>query len=768
MTGLPFAPVADNGTPAPLRKPAHIALLGNFPPRHCGLATYTFDSYQALLDLPRPPKVDVYAMDDGQVSGYPAGLAGLIDQDDYDAYVAAARAINASGAEMLWIQHEFGIFGGKAGSHVLGLVNGLDIPFALTLHTILETPDADQKRITAELVHRAAITIVMADKGREILVAAYPDIASRVVVIPHGAPDRPLEPACKARARLGLAERPTLLTFGLLSPDKGIADLIEALPEIRRSSPDVHYIVLGATHPHLKRREGERFRYDMMERVDQLGLSDNVTFIDRYTAFDELMDWLGATDIYVTPYLNRGQITSGTLSYAIALGKPVVSTPYIHACEILADDHGVLVPFRSPADLAKAISGLLTDRERLMTLSERAYERGRSMIWARNAEAAMDAMALGLRIDTLNVFQGSRAHMKPVLQLAPIERLTDGTGMLQHSVLGIADRVHGYCIDDNARALMLMAIAEDLPVERRQALSATYASFIQHGWNAERRCYRNFMAYDRSWLEQEGSEDSNGRTLWALGTAARRLPGAAQRDWALKLFGETAELARDLTAPRARAFCMFGALEILGVDPMHVDAATMVEGGADMLAQLLQESSRPDWAWFEIILSYDNARLPEALIRAGLKLGRSDYVGNGLEALRWVAERTTDRHGYFRPVGTDSFAKPHAPPAMFDQQPLEAWAMIDACAAAWQATRDAEWIDRASCAHQWFLGANVLGQPLIDPETGECYDGLTPSGVNLNHGAESVLAWQFAHRRYSQLISDAKLPNDRTAAIRAA
>ncbi len=726
-----------------MRAPTHIALLGNFPPRRCGLATYTHDSWLALKAHNPAPRVDVYAMDDGQVEGYGPDIDRLIPQEDVAAYHAAADAIDASGAQILWVQHEFGIFGGEAGSYLLGLVNRVSIPVALTLHTILESPNGSQRSVLESLLDRAATIVVMAEKGREILERVYHVDPAKVSVIPHGIPDRPLGNAAAARAKLGLPARPTVLTFGLLSPDKGIADMIEAMPAIRTQCANAHYIVLGATHPHLRRHEGEQYRETLQARVAELGLQDSVSFVDRFVELDELTEWLTAADVYVTPYRNPAQITSGTLSYAIGLGKAVVSTPYVHATEILSDDHGVIVPFRTPNALAKAIGGLLTDDAGRNDMSMRAYARGRTMTWPRNAEAVLSAMAPALR-------QRRTGLIEPMLRLAPVERMTDDVGMLQHSVFGIADRDHGYCIDDNARGLLLMSVADDLPVETRIRLADTYASFVQHGWNPDTRLYRNFMGYDRRWLEEVGSEDSNGRTLWALGVAAGQAPSTPLRNWAGMMYDQTIGAIAPLGSVRTRAFAMLGAAAMVSVRRDPASESLLIDGIA-MLSTLLARNSRPDWAWFEIVLSYDNTRLPEALIRAGQALGDSSAIATGLETLDWIATQTSGHDGMFQPIGTEGFGQPGESPALFDQQPLEAWAMIDACAAAWEASRDSIWITRAEAAHDWFLGRNTLGVPIVDAETGECGDGLTSVSVNANNGAESVIAWQMARRAFVRL-----------------
>lgn len=733
------------------RLPSHVALLGNFPPRLCGLATYTFDCWQSLSGHPTRPTVDVYAMDDGQVEGYGPDIEQLIPQEDIGAYQAAADRIDASGAQVLWIQHEYGIFGGDAGSHLLALINRVQTPIAVTLHTILENPNDTQRTVLEALMARASTIIVMAEKGREILARTHGIDPARVTVIAHGIPDRPLVDPSEARQRLELADRPTILTFGLLSPDKGISDMIEAMPAIVAGTPEAHYIVLGATHPHLIRHEGEAYRESLVARIEELGLTNNVSLVDRFCDIVELTDWLAAADIYVTPYRNPAQITSGTLSYAIGLGKAVVSTPYVHATEILADDHGIIVPFRTPETLGEAVSRLLTDDALRAAMADRAYLRGRSMIWPRNAENVMDTIARDLRNHRIRTCR----LVEPVLKVTPIERMTDGTGMLQHSILGVPDRRHGYCIDDNARGLMLMALAEDLPVETRTEFAMVYASFVQHAWNDETRRFRNFMSFDRRWLEDIGSDDSNGRTLWALATAAARGPSAAIRQWALEWYDLTAAAMGPLPSLRARAFQMLGAAEIVAIRPDDGPALAMLREGAAMLAALVARNSRPDWAWFEIVLSYDNTRLPEALIRAGQILGDDALVATGIETLDWVSEQTTAHGGQFQPVGTESFSVPFAPPAIFDQQPLEAWAMIDACAVAWAATGDTIWIDRATAAHDWFLGANTLSVPIIDVETGECHDGLTRFDANLNQGAESIIAWQAGHRAFLGLFETA-------------
>jgi glycosyltransferase involved in cell wall biosynthesis len=730
----------------------HLALIGNFLPRKCGIATYTTDFYTALKRRFPELIVDVYAMDDRPGAyDYPPEVTRAIAENDRRAYLDAARAIEASGAQAVWLQHEYGIFGGPAGELILALLDRVSAPLIVTLHTVLERPNPDERRVLEALLKRAAKVVVMAERGRGILTRVYGADARKVVMIPHGVPDRPLVEPDAMKARFGWQARKVVLTFGLLAPGKGIETLIEALPAIVAAEPRALYVLVGATHPNLVAHEGEAYRDRLKALAVELGVEGNIAFVDRFVEQEELLDHLQAADIYVTPYTNPAQITSGTLSYAIGVGKAVVSTPYVHAAEILANDHGRLVPFGDSAALAAAIAGLFADDAERRRLSERAYARGRTMIWPRLAEAAIGEVDAILATKPRRLLR-STMPLKPLEpDLAAVERMSDATGMLQHAIYSVPDRRHGYCIDDNARALMLVTQMADLPEEVRDRWTTVYAAFVQHAWNAETRRFRNFMNFDRSWCEDAGSEDSNGRALWALGTVARDARIVKHRDWAGSMFDVAADMALELGSPRAQAFAILGAAAMLEVHPEHTVARTILTRFGDGLMDLLETTRRPEWSWFEIVLAYDNARLPEALIRAGEMLGRDDMIARGLETLDWIVERQTSPEGRFRAIGTESFGRPYAEPAAFDQQPLEAQATIDACTAAFAVTCDRRWIDEAERAYRWFLGVNDLDLPLVSPQDGGCFDGLMPHGLNRNQGAESILALQLASCAISTL-----------------
>jgi glycosyltransferase involved in cell wall biosynthesis len=735
----------------------HVALVGNFLPRKCGLATYTTDTFTALKSRFPDLKIDVYAMDDhpGRYE-YPPEVTRSIPEQDRMQYLEAAREIEASGAQALWLQHEYGIYGGPAGEHILALLDRVSMPVIVTLHTILEKPNPDQRRVMEGLLRRASRVVVMAERGREILERVYGASGRSIVMIPHGVPDREFVDPNTLKARFGWEGRDVVLTFGLLAPGKGIEVMINALPAIVEQNPNVLYAVLGATHPNLVAHEGEKYRDKLKALALDNGVGRNIEFIDAFLEHDELIDYLQAADIYATPYLNPAQITSGTLSYAVGVGKAVVSTPYVHATEILADGHGVLVDFGDSAAFAREINALLGSERNRIKLSERAYARGRTMIWPRLAEVAMREIGQMVAAKPLRLPSSTAALTPLAPDFAAVERMSDSTGMLQHSIFSIPDRRHGYCIDDNARALMLVSQMGDLDDVQRDKWMTIYASFLQYAWNPEARRFRNFMNFDRTWCEDFGSEDSNGRTLWAFGVTARDAQMDKHRMWAASMFDMTASLALELGSPRAHGFAMLGAAAMLEVVPTHSLALTILNRFGDELVGLLEDARRPQWEWFEIVLAYDNARLPEALLRAGIALKRDDMIQCGLKTLEWIVAKQTSPDGRFRAVGSESFGRAYAEPLQFDQQPLEAQATIDACSAAFDASQDLRWVEEANRAYRWYLGQNDLDLPLATAQDGGCFDGLMPTGLNRNQGAESILALQLAGCTISGLAKRAQ------------
>jgi glycosyltransferase involved in cell wall biosynthesis len=714
-----------------------LALIGGFTPRRCGIATFTADVYASLSAAQPDLQIDVYAMTPAPFAiAFDAPVSATIIEGQRQSYLDAAQQIERSGAHVVWLQHEFGLFGGPAGDIVLELVERIAAPLIITLHTVLANPNPDQMHVMRRLIAHASKLVVMSERSRDLLGSVYGADSDQIILIPHGVPDRPFGRSEKFKAQLGFQECDVLLTFGLLSPGKGIEAVIAAMPAIIVEHPKLLYCIAGATHPNLLAAEGEKYRENLKTLASSLGIEQHVYWLDAFLETDFLLDLIEATDVYVTPYTGADQSTSGTLSYALALGKAVISTPYVHAVELLSDDHGIIVPFNDSRAIATEVIGLLSDRDRLSALQKRAYDRNRDMIWPAFAVRCLEV------IKTVRVSKGT-APIPSAIGINGLLRICDETGILQHSISNVPDRAHGYCVDDNARALMLTNILDGTAAPIRQ-LATTFAAFVQSSWNDDRREFRNFMGFGRNWLEEVGSEDSCGRTLWALGSTVRLAPSAGLRHWAQGLFDRTVSSADAFGSPRAIAFVMLGADHVLEKDIRHKAALSALATGADHLLALFERSRRDGWEWFEDILAYDNARLSEAMIRAGMRLDRHDVLECGLATLRWINNLQTAPNGNFRPVGSSSFGRPYERPRPFDQQPVEIWATIDAASAAYDLTADARWLVQARQAYDWFSGANDRGVAVADPQSGTCHDGINPHGLNLNEGAESVLAYQHA------------------------
>ncbi len=743
---------------AEAQKPARkIALIGNFPPRRCGIATFTGDLYDALQSADPLIDCEVVAMtDEGRAYDYPSAVTFPVRQNMLVDYVEAARRLNRDGVQLVCLQHEFGIFGGSAGEHLLTLLGNLRCPVVTTLHTVLTSPDPDQRRVLNAIIERSSRIVVMAERGRKILLETYEAPAAKIVVVPHGshAPNNRVTGACKQA--LGLADRDVLLTFGLLSPGKGLEAMVRAMPAIAKAAPNALYVILGATHPHFAAREGEAYREKLAALAQELGVDDNVRFVNTYVDTPLLLDYLTAADVYVTPYLNEAQITSGTLSYAIGLGKAVLSTPYWHARELLADGRGVLTPFNDSVALAAEAISLLTDSNRRASIETKAYETGRGTHWRAIGQRYLSAFDAVRGENVVRLLKRIRPDLIAP-QLGGVRRMSDACGILQHSVMSIPDRGHGYCVDDNARALILMHRLPEMGEPGDDRLMMSYLSFLHHSWNPSRNTFRNFMSYERRWLEEEGSSDSCGRAFWALCETAAFARDDDVRGWSAGMAEQVLPHLRRYGALRTSAFIIFGLIALVNARPRSVAARTRLGELARELQRALMRNRTENWVWFEALLAYDNARLPEALIRAGQTLEDVELIEAGIESLKWLCDAQTAPAGHFRPVGTENFGRPYEVDACFDQQPLEATATIDACAAAFAVTGDRDWQDEARKAYDWFLGANDLAAPLGRADGG-CYDGLTPSGPNLNQGAESVLSFQLANCAMKALVRARSAP----------
>ncbi len=727
-----------------------IAFIGDYLPRKCGIATFTFDLREAIAT--QYPETDCIVAPVDDVEGgydYPNEVRFEFAEQDLDAYRRAAHFLNFSNVDVVCLQHEFGIYGGPAGGHILALLRDLRMPVVTTLHTVLREPSPDQRRVLRQLTALSARVVVMSQRGREFLENIYEVPPEKIDVIHHGIPDMPFVDPNFYKDQFDVEGQNVLLTFGLLSPNKGIEHMIHAMPDILREFPSTVYFVLGATHPNLVRDHGESYRFGLERLAHDLGVRKQVVFHNRFVDLPKLTEYLGVADVYVTPYLNPAQITSGTLAYAFGCGKAVVSTPYWHAEELLADGRGVLVPFGDSAMLAREIRGLLGDESRRHAMRKRAYLAGREMIWSQVAQRYMESFLHARQIPREIATRQSgaslredRAFQLPRFKLDHVWQMTDSTGMLQHAVYNIPNFAEGYCTDDNARALILTVLLEELDFDspRLDRAATTYAAFLRHAFNGVTGRFRNFMSFDRRWLEENGSDDSLGRSIWALGACVGRSQRRGLQFSAVELLEPALKACLETTSPRTWALALIGVHEYLRRMSGDRLAAHVRDVLTERLVELYAATATDDWPWFEDVVTYDNAKLSHALILSGRWSGNEAAFEIGLTSLRWLCEVQTSPRGCFRPVGVHGFFRRGEDRASFDQQPLEAHATVSACIEAYRTTDDAQWLERARWAFEWFLGRNDLGLPVYDASTGGCRDGLLEDRINENQGAESTLA----------------------------
>ena len=757
-------------------KPVQVAFVSTYLPRQCGIGTFTYDLATAVGELmgesPAEGRlVQVLALNntpDGYRYG-PEVRFEIREQQKMD-YREAADFLNISPTEVVCVQHEFGIFGGPEGAHLLTLLGNLKKPVVTTLHTVLREPSPMQARVLKEVCEHSTLVVVQAQKARELLTEIYGVPEDKIVFIHHGAPDVPFLDPAYYKDQFQVEGRRVILTFGLLNPNKGIEFAIEAMERVAREFPDSVYVVLGATHPEVRRHSGEAYRLSLHRLVKEKGLTEHVIFHNRFVSLDQLIKFLIMADIYVTPYLSQEQIVSGTLAYAIACGKAVISTPYWYAQEMLAEQRGLLIPFRDSDALAEQLCFLLKDETERNRMRKRAYQFGRQMVWREVAAAYMDAFTCAIEeYGRLGIRPLVRRRVipqpsLPEVRLDHLQMLTDDTGMLQHACFTVPNRWHGYCTDDNARAALVAVMNWNLfKDETILPLLQTYLAFLHHALNEEEGRFRNFMSYDREWLEEIGSEDAHGRAIWALGATIAHAPNDAILGFALRLFERALPACEALTAPRPWAYTIMGCLACLQRFGGAREARRTAELLARRLTDLFEQNRSPDWPWGEDTVTYDNGRLPQALLAAGRYLEDQRMVDLGLEALEWLIEVQKDPQGkHLSLIGNQGWFPRGGEKARFDQQPLEVPALIDACYEAYLVTQDKRWFDTIYMCFNWFLGDNDVHEAVYDFTTAGCRDGLHSSGLNPNQGAESTLSWLLALHRMHEIAHESTLHNAQT------
>jgi glycosyltransferase involved in cell wall biosynthesis len=743
-----------------------VAVIGNYLPRLCGIATFTTDLVEGLSA--EAPDINCWAAamnDKPEGYPYPDKVRFEINQNKLSDYRTASQFLNISQTDIVCVQHEYGIFGGPAGSHLLKLLGDLRMPVVTTLHTVLKDPPPEYRAVMGKLSDLSDKLVVMSHKAVDFLKDIYTVPEDKIAFIHHGIPDTPFMDSSFNKDKFGVEGKKVLLTFGLLSPNKGIENVLQALPAIINKHPDVAYIILGATHPHILKSHGDAYRIMLQQLVRKLDIGEQVIFQNRFVELKELCEFLGIADIYVTPYLEEAQITSGTLAYAMGTGKAIISTPYWYATEMLADGRGSIVPFNNPGAIAERIINLLDNDVARHAMRKKAYTFSREAVWKEVSRKYLQIFNEVRQNRTRNprprhsYVENIKAitHFElPEIKLDHMKAFTDDTGILQHANYTIPDRTHGYCTDDNARALLVAAMGQRyLPTNGwgLDSLSSHYLGFLLYAFNEKEGRFRNFMTYSRQWMEEIGSEDAHGRSIWCLGKAVAFLQNPGHLAMSTTLFKKALRAAENFHSPRAIAFSLVGIHAYLDKFTGDSDVRRVREVLADRLFNQFRNNSKDDWPWLENSLNYANGKLPHALLLSGQRTQRKDMIDMGLRSLKWLlAVQTEDKH--FVPIGSNGWYEKGGPRARFDQQPIEANAMIEACVEAFNITRDRAWFEDAAMCFNWFLGQNDLNMPLYDPKTGGCRDGLMADGINQNEGAESSLAWLLSLMTLQKLYAD--------------
>lgn len=744
-----------------------ISFISSYLPRQCGIATFTNDLATSIGKISRHDNIltNITALNDiPEGYKYTSDVKFEIKDKSVNDFKEAAYYLNLSDSDVINIQHEFGLYGGEAGANILYLIENLNKPLVTTLHTILERPSPDELKVIKQIAFHSSYVVVQSERAVMMLQKIYGIPSEKIKFIPHGAPDVQFLDTSYYKDKFRLTDKKVILTFGLLGPGKGMEDVITSLADVVKDYPDVVYIILGATHPNVKRQFGESYRISLENLVKKKELENNVMFINRFVETKELHEFLLMSDIYVSPYHNKAQIVSGTLTYAMACGKAVISTPYWYAEESLKEDRGILFPFKDSAFLAKTLVELLTNENIRNRLRKNAYDATRKQTWNNVAKQYIDVFTQAIVEYKTNSYSGTASKYKtipalPEISFAHMKNLTDTTGILQHATYSVGNPAEGYCTDDNVRALLVSVmhklIFNDDKIDEYLNI---YLRFVYYSFNKEKGLFRNFMSYDRRWLEEVGSEDSNGRVMFSLGYIIKNMNSNSTVGLCKNLFDESIQNMKEFKSPRTISYIILGCVFYLNKFSGALDIKKIFSKMSEQLYDSYLTCKDKDWVWYEESLTYSNARLPHAMLMAGQFKNNKKYIAAGLESLEWLfSQLVDDNNKYISLIGNDGWLVKGQPKAKFDQQPVEIPPLIDACYQAYLITKDNEWITRINLAFSWYLGNNERQEPICDFVTGGCYDGLTANMFNQNQGAESTISWLLALLRMTKINQELKM-----------
>ncbi|MCO5384057.1 MAG: glycosyltransferase family 4 protein [Methanosarcina barkeri] len=756
-----------------MNKQLKVLFIGTYVPKECGIATFTSDLLNSVSGENNDVYCEVIALSDpSETYNYPEEVVFQIQKEKLEDYYLAADYINQSDADIVCLQHEFGLYGGNAGDYIFALLSGINKPVITTMHTVIREPELEYRVSTEKLIRYSEKLVVMSQTAVDMLKDVYKAPEDKIEIIFHGVPDYPFNNCSKYKKMLNLKGSPLVLTFGLLSKNKGIESVLEALPDVVSQYPDLIYLVLGATHPMVKKTQGEAYRQYLKNKVSELGLENNVVFHDKFVEKEELCNYILASDIYASPYLSREQIVSGALTYAMGMGKAIVSTPYWYAQEMLSENRGLLIDFGDTDGFKKSLSYLIENPEECDNMRKKAYDFGRKMTW-KNVGKKYNTV-FGKALMNYNTYPGiqNRFYFLPIqlpeVKLDHLKLLTDDVGIIQHTNLGVPARHYGYSTDDIGRALVALTKLIDNPqkVEEFRKIITTYMSFLEHA-QTDTGHFHNFMSYQRKFLDEKGSEDTLGRAIYGLGhVISCSYLSRNIRTLAHTLVSKSGPEMENLGSPRAKAYAMCGLYEILraGIDIDEFESVfnscrdvvkpidTLVDrdyfesifiSHADSLVDLYEANHKEDWNWFEPTVTYSNAKLSESLLLAYNYTKNRTYREIGLATLDFLTEIQWNCD-FFDTVGNQGWYSYNGEKPLFDQQPIEAGYLTQTYISAYEIVREEKYLELAKYSFEYFLGRNRLRTVMYDYSTGAVCDGLNSDGMNCNQGAEPVICFLMA------------------------
>ncbi len=725
-----------------------VLFVSTYPPRECGIATFTQDLTEAIDKRFFPTiKTKILALNNPETLDleYPKNVMYAVEEYDVNKYMQTAQRINEDPRiKLVCVQHEFGIFGGDYGDHLLPFLEILDKPVIVTFHSVLPHPDRQRRIIVRAIAERTKAFVVMTEKAVSILQKEY-GVTTPIVVIPHGIPEVQYKSQEKDKKDLGLEGRIVLASFGMISQNKGYEFVIRSLPKVVKNFPNVLYLIIGETHPVVREREGEKYREMLQKIVKDLKLEKNVEFRNKYHTKSEIIKYLRASDIYVSPSLTPEQITSGTLVYGMGCGRVTVSTPFLHARDIVTPERGRLVKSRKPRTFAAAINRLLAEPEKLKKMERNTYSYTRQMLWQN----------VGISYGKLfnKYINLPEIHFRdkiPAINMNHIRKLTDDFGILRTATFATPDITSGYTLDDNSRALLVCGALYNKQRRNNQIkLMKIYLDFMKYVQQKDGRML-NVVQSDFRIDPESWSEEAHGRAIRALGyiLTISGLPRELRKQ-AEKTLTHALKPVSTLQYPRAIASTIAG-LHFSNQSKYSEQNIDLMKQMADRLLVMYQQNSKENWNWFEPVMTYSNGKLPEALLYAYITTQDKKYAETAKEALDFLIEKTF--HGQtFAPVGQKGWFD-GTKKAVFDQHPVEATSMTNSLILAHRIFKKQKYERFAISAFNWFLGKNIRNTVMYNETTGGSFDRLGKKTINSNQGAEATLAYLLARVHLEELI----------------